>query len=248
MLNFFHAILYQPMLNMLIWLYHVIPGSDIGFAIIALTIVVKLILWPLSQSSLKSQKALQELQPKMDALKAEFKDNKEGLAKAMMELYAKEKVSPLSSCLPLLIQLPILIALYQVLGAGIGTVNPADLYEFIQNPGTINHLFLGILNLGEKSVFLAILAGALQYVQTKMLMTKRPPAVVRAKPGAKDEDMLAAMNKSMILFMPIMTVFIGFSLPGGLALYWVALNIITIIQQALAFRKKKEAAPPVPAV
>ena len=100
MLNFFHAILYQPMLNMLIWLYHVIPGSDIGFAIIALTIVVKLILWPLSQSSLKSQKALQELQPKMDALKAEFKDNKEGLAKAMIELYAKEKVSPLSSCLP----------------------------------------------------------------------------------------------------------------------------------------------------
>ena len=97
-------------------------------------------------------------------------------------------------------------------------------------------------------MFLAILAGALQYVQTKMLMTKRPPAVVRAKPGAKDEDMLAAMNKSMILFMPIMTVFIGFSLPGGLALYWVALNIITIIQQALAFRKKKEAAPPVPAV
>ena len=234
-MNFFHAILYQPMLNLLIWLYHVIPGSDMGFAIIALTVVVKLVLWPLSHSSLKSQKALQELQPKMDAIKQQFKDDKEAQAKAMMELYTKEKVSPLSSCLPLLIQLPILIALYQVLGAGIGTVNPA-----------INHLFLGILNLGERSVFLALLAGILQYFQTKMLIVKRSPAAVRGKPGAKDEDMLAVMNKSMTLFMPIMTVFIGFSLPGGLALYWVALNVITIIQQALAFKKKKE--PEVPAV
>jgi len=245
-MNFFHAILYQPMLNLLIWLYHVIPGSDMGFAIIALTVVVKLVLWPLSHSSLKSQKALQELQPKMDAIKQQFKDDKEAQAKAMMELYTKEKVSPLSSCLPLLIQLPILIALYQVLGAGIGTVNPADLYGFVQNPGAINHLFLGILNLGERSVFLALLAGILQYFQTKMLIVKRSPAAVRGKPGAKDEDMLAVMNKSMTLFMPIMTVFIGFSLPGGLALYWVALNVITIIQQALAFKKKKE--PEVPAV
>lgn len=242
-MNFFHVVLYQPMLNMLIWLYHTIPGSDIGFAIIALTIVVKMILWPLSHSSLKSQKALQDLQPKMDALKEQFKGDKEGLAKAMMELYAKEKVSPLSSCLPLIIQLPILIALYQVLGAGISTVDPADLYGFVQNPGTINHLFLGILNLSEKSIFLAIAAGVLQYFQTKMLTAKRPPVALRAKPGAKDEDMLTAMNKSMTLFMPIMTMFIGFSLPGGLALYWVALNIITIIQQVLVFRKKKEAAP-----
>src|SRR5512133_1639605 len=100
MKGFFTTILFQPMLNALMWLYGIIPGHDIGLAIIALTIVIRLILWPFQQSALKSQRALQTIQPKLKALQAEFKDNKEGLNKAMVALYAKEKVSPFSSCLP----------------------------------------------------------------------------------------------------------------------------------------------------
>src|SRR3989338_4605010 len=103
-MSLFHTVLYQPLYNLLIWLYNTLPGADMGFAIIALTILVKLIMWPLNQSSLVSQKALQDLQPKLEELKKQHKDDKEGLGKAMMELYKREKVNPLSSCLPLLIQ------------------------------------------------------------------------------------------------------------------------------------------------
>lgn len=239
-MEFIHAVLYQPMYNLLIWLYNVLPGADLGFAIIALTIIIKLILWPFTHASLKSQKALQELQPKLDALKTEHKDDREKLAKAMMELYAKEKVNPLSSCLPLLIQLPILLALYQVLRAGLGSGSVYALYPFVSDPGQINVVFLGLVDLAKASIVLAVLAGAFQFWQTRMLIAKRPPKALRDKPGARDENMMTAMNQSMLYFMPVITVVIGASLPAGLTLYWVATNIISIIQQQIAFSKKTQ--------
>ncbi|OGL96001.1 hypothetical protein A2348_00720 [Candidatus Uhrbacteria bacterium RIFOXYB12_FULL_58_10] len=237
-MNVFHEALYRPLFNLLIWLYDVIPGADIGFAIIALTVLVKLALWPLTNASLKSQKALQDLQPKLDALKEEHKDDKEKLAKSMMELYSSEKVNPLSSCLPILVQIPILIALYRVLSDGLHVESLSALYSFVANPGAINEMFLGIVNLGERSVPLAVLAGLFQFWQTRMLLARRPPKQVRGKPGAKDEEMLASMNQSMMYFMPVMTVVIGASLPGGLTLYWVAINVVSIVQQYMVFGKK----------
>ncbi len=237
-MNVFHEALYRPLFNLLIWLYNVIPGADIGFAIIALTVIVKLILWPLTNASLKSQKALQDLQPKLDALKEEHKGDKDKLAKAMMELYTKEKVNPLSSCLPILVQIPILIALYRVLSDGLHVESLSALYPFVANPGSINEMFLGIVNLAERSIPLAVLAGIFQFWQTKMLLARRPPKQVAGKPGAKDEEMLASMNQSMMYFMPVMTVVIGASLPGGLTLYWVAINVVSIIQQYMVFKKK----------
>ena len=238
-MNLFHEVLYRPLFNLLIALYNVIPGADMGFAIIGLTVLVKAVLWPLTNASLKSQKALQDLQPKLEELKEKFKDDKEGQAKAMMELYSAEKVNPLSSCLPILIQLPILIALYHVLSAGLNVDSLKDLYSFVPSPGDINQSFLGVVNLAERSIPLAVLAGILQFVQTRMLVAKRPPKKLRKKEGAKDEDMLAAMNDSMLYFMPVMTVVIGATLPGGLTLYWVAVNAVSIFQQTLAFKKKK---------
>ncbi|MFA6132022.1 MAG: YidC/Oxa1 family membrane protein insertase [Patescibacteria group bacterium] len=235
----FHTILYQPLFNLLIWLYNVIPGQDLGFAIIGISLLVRLALWPLSRTSIKSQKALQDLQPKLEALKVEYKDNKEALAKAMMNLYKEEKVNPMSSCLPLLIQLPILWALYRVLNDGMNMDSLVNLYSFVARPESINLNFLGFINLAEPYIVMAILAGILQFIQTKMLMAKRPPLSVRKDPGAKDEDMMAQMNKSMLYFMPVMTVVIGATLPGGLTLYWIIMNLFAILQQALAFKKKK---------
>jgi YidC/Oxa1 family membrane protein insertase len=237
-MNLFHEILYRPLFNLLIWLYDVIPGADIGFAIIVLTVVIKLVLWPLTNASLKSQKALQDLQPKLDELKAEFKDDKEKLAKAMMELYAKEKVNPLSSCLPILVQIPVLIALYQVLADGLRPESLSALYAFVRNPGTVDAMFVGFVNLAERSIPLAVLAGILQYFQTKMLIARRPPRQVRGSEGAKDEEMLTAMNNSMMYFMPVMTVVLGATLPAGLTLYWVTINVVSIVQQFLVFRHK----------
>ena len=186
---------------------------------------------------LKSQKALQELQPKIEELKTKHADDKEALAKAMMELYQKEKVNPLASCLPLLVQLPVLIALYRVLLGGFGTETLTQLYSFIGNPGEINHIFLGAIDLSVSSLYLAILAGYFQFFQTRMLIAKRPPKQVVGKKGAFDETMLASMNKSMLMFMPAITVVIGATLPAGLTLYWVTVNIVSILQQQFVFSK-----------
>src|SRR4051812_9493570 len=113
--HYYQEIIYRPILNLLVYLYNVLPGHDIGAVIILVTIVIRFILAPFMHKSLKSQKAMNALQPKMNEVREKHKDNKEAQAKAMMELYKDNKINPLSSCLPLVIQLPILIALYQVL-------------------------------------------------------------------------------------------------------------------------------------
>lgn len=238
-MNVFDVVLVRPLFNLLVFLYDTIPGSDMGVAIILLTLIIKFFLWPFMNSSLKSQKAMQELQPKIEELKQKHKDDKEALAKAMMTLYQQEKVNPLSSCLPLLIQFPILIALYQVLLKGFDPSALSMLYSFVPNPGEIQKFFFGIVDLSVPSLWLAVLAGVFQFFQSRMLIMKRPPKQVSDSPGAKDETMLAAMNKSMLYFMPVMTVVIGASLPGGLALYWVTVTVFSIVQQMVVFRKKR---------
>ena len=235
----FHTYLYIPIFNLLVFLYDILPGADIGFAIIALTVLIKLFLWPFMSQSLRSQKALQELQPKIDELKKTHGEDREALSKAMMTLYQEEKVNPLASCLPLFIQLPILIALYQVLLGGFGTQTLEQLYGFVHNPGVINHVFFGVIDLSHPSIYLAVLAGFFQFVQTRMLISTRPPAEVAGTKGAKDETMLASMNKSMMMFMPLITIVIGSSLPAGLTLYWVTVNIVSILQQHFVFSKIK---------
>ena len=220
----------------MIFLYNTIAFHDLGIAIIALTIVIKFVFWPLGNSAIKSQKALQDLQPEIDALKKKHKDDKAALSRATMELYKNNKVNPFSSCLPLLIQLPFLFAVYQVFRDGVN--NKLDyVYHFISRPESINLMFLGFLNLSKPSIVLAILAGLAQFWQAKMMVTKKPAIKT---PGSKDEGMAAIMNKQMLYFMPAITVFIGISLPSGLTLYWVVLTLITAIQQSITFHHKPD--------
>ncbi len=235
MTQLFHTILYQPLLNFLVFLYNIIPGHDFGVAIIILTIFIRLILWPLSKKGIAGQKAMSLLQPKIAALKEKYKENKQEMAKATMELYKQEKINPLSSCLPMLVQLPILIALYWVLMAVLKSEKLDLLYPFVAHPGTIKTVAFGFFELAKPSWALAVLAGAAQFWQAKMLpMT--PPAVKGE--GSKDEGMAVMMNKQMMYMMPVMTVFIGGTLPAGLTLYWLATTLATAGQQWLMFRKK----------
>lgn len=233
--NFFEIIFYQPILNLLVWLYNLVPGHDVAWAVIGLTIIVKLVLYPLSQKSLQSQKALQSLQPKLDEIKKRYKDDKEGQSRAMMELYKQEKVNPLSSCLPLLIQLPFFWAIFRVFRDELSGKAIILLYPFIANPGTINTIAFGIVDFSKPNIILAILAGVSQFLQAKMMPMKTPSINTN---GAKDETMMAAMNKQMLYFMPALTIFISWSLPSGLAFYWFFSTILTIIQQWFMFRKK----------
>lgn len=229
------TLFYRPIFNLLMALYAWVPGHDIGVAIILLTVIVKLVMWPFSHKAIVSQKALTEIQPKVEALKKEYGDRQEELAKAMMALYSKEKVSPVSSCLPVLIQIPVFIALYRAMSHGLSSSGFDALYSFVANPGTIGTVAFGLIDLAKPSIPLALVAGATQYVQAKMMVTRQQPKGV---PGGKDEEMLAMMNKQMLYLMPLLTVVIGWKLPAGLALYWSVMNLLTVAQQAIVFRKK----------
>ncbi len=235
MATLFHAIFYVPILNLLVWLYNIVPGENFIIAIVILTVVIKLILWPLSSKSIKAQKNLQALQPEIEKIKKDYKGKKEEMGKVLMELYKKNKVSPFSSCLPLLIQLPFLWAVFRVFRDGVQN-NLDQVYSFISRPETINLVYLGA-DLSERSILFSVLAGLAQFVQAKMLMTKKP--AIKSE-GSKDENMAAIMSKQMTYFMPVITVFIGLSLPGGLTLYWFLTTALTALQQFYLFNKKNK--------
>ena len=230
-------IFYVPILNLLVWLYNVMPWHDLGVAIVILTVLIKLILYPLNKKAILSQKALQDLQPKLDEIKKKYKNDREAQAKAMMELYQKEKINPASSCLPILIQLPFLIAVYQVFRVGTSNGALEHIYPFIQNPGTLNSIAFGFLDLSERSVILAILAGLAQFWQGKMLSVKKPAIKSQA---SQDESLTAIMNKQMLYVMPVFTVIIGLSFPAGLTLYWFVNTLLTGVQQLILFKEKSK--------
>lgn len=237
MSSIFHAALYQPILNLLIWLYNVIPGHDLGIVILILTVLVRLVLFPLTAASIKAQRSMQELQPKMDAIKKEFPTDKQKQAEATMALYKTHKINPLTSCLPMLVQLPILIALFYVLSDAIAAKNLAtDLYGFVGNPGTLKTITLGFLNLANPNIIMAILAGGAQYLQARGMVTRQPPKA--AGEGGKDEGMTAMMNKQMLYFMPALTVLIGLKFPAGLTLYWFLSTALMVVQQMWMQRGK----------
>lgn len=229
----FHVVLYQPIFNLFVALYNVLP--DVGVVILVITLVIKLILYPITAKSIKAQKSLTELQPKLEELKATFKDNQQQLAQETMKLYKVHKVNPFGSCLPLLIQLPVFLALYYVFRDGLTSDNFSSLYGFVANPGHLNEVSFGFLNLAAPSIVLALLAGVAQFWQAKMFMRKQPPKA--AGKGGADESMAAIMNKQMLYFMPVMTFIIGIRFPGGLALYWFFSTLLTVLQQQFLFKK-----------
>ncbi|MFH1745000.1 MAG: YidC/Oxa1 family membrane protein insertase [bacterium] len=233
----FQTFFYQPMLNLLVFLYDIIPGHDLGVVIIVLAILIRLALYPLTKSMLKSQKALQELQPKIKEIQKKY-PKKEDQSKAMLELYKNNKVNPFSSCLPLIIQMPFLIAIFQVLRNGFGNGTLDLVYSFVSRPDSINHISFGVFDLSAPhNVALAILAGLAQFWQSKMMLAKRPE--IKAD-ESRDEDMTAIMNKQMTYMFPLLTIWFSYSFPSGLALYWLMTTLATVAQQKMIFKKSPE--------
>ena len=236
----FNLILYQPLFNALVLLYQCLPGRDFGVAVIVLTAAIRFLLYPLMAQSIKSQKILSELQPKVQEIQKKYQNDRGGQSKAMMELYQKEKINPFSGCLPLLIQLPILIALYQVFWKGFQPEQLSQLYSFVPNPGQIDPSFFGIINLAEASIVLAVLAGISQFYQTKMIT----PRHFSKKSGGEQGQMgqfSNIMQKQMLYFFPIFTVFILWKMPAAISLYWIITTLFSIGQQYLVFAKRTPA-------
>jgi YidC/Oxa1 family membrane protein insertase len=228
----FNTVLYQPLLNGLILLYEYIPGHDFGIAIIAITLIMRLLLYPSSIRGVKSQKALADLQPKIQEIQKEYKDDKNKQTKLLMELYKKEKINPFSGCLPLLLQLPILIALYQVFLRGLQPESlTQSLYSFVSHPGVINFSFLGLINLAESNIFLAFLAGIFQFYQLKISTAQKGNIKKEATGFPK------MMQQQMLYFFPIFTVFIIWKLGSVIGLYWIVSILFSIGEQYIVRKK-----------
>ncbi len=229
------TILYRPLYNALIFLVWLIPGHNVAWAIIILTIIIRLILLPSSLKAARAQIKLRDLQPELTKIQAEYKDDKTKQSQAVMAFYKKHKVSPWGSCLPLLIQFPILIVLYYVFINGLGTQRFDLLYSFMPRPEFINTIWLGIDLAKPDRWVLPIITGILQFIQGRQMQPKPQPG--------KSQDMQTAMSRQMLYLMPIFTVIIAMRLPAALPLYWGITTLFGIGQQWWAGRSMKHEVP-----
>lgn len=220
-MNIFTEIFFRPLFNAVIYLYNIIPGSDFGVAIIVLTLLVRFVLLPLSIKSVRSQKALNEINPLIKEIKEKHKKDMSAQSAEIMKLYKEKGINPLSGCLPLIIQLPILFALYKVFTDSFKPESLSMLYSFVANPEVINKTAFGFLDLSVSSPVLVIVAGIAQFLQMKVSVTS-------SNSGNKELD---AMNKQMLYFFPIMIIIIGWNLPAGLLVYWIATTVISLGEQ-----------------
>lgn len=230
-------ILIKPLFNILLLFYVLIPGSDLGLAIIAITLLVRIVLFPSYFKTIKAQRMLQKHQPELDKIRERYKHDKEVQAKEVMKFYQENKVNPLSGCLPLLVQLPILFALYRVFSFALDESALTHLYNFfpLTIPESINPIFLSwsgiswlMVDLSERSIALALIAAVSQYFQAKMMT---PPKA--EKDGEKPQQMAQMLTGQMMYIFPVITFFFAMSLPSALALYWVATTLFTILQQVI---------------
>lgn len=223
--SFFYHIFYQPLVNILAVAVNFIPGHDLGFAIIALTIFVRIILTPFTHKALFTQQKVRELEPHIAKIKEDLKDKKEEQARQIMELYRQHGINPFSGFLMLFIQLPLLIALYQVFSRNFVGIQ-GDLYSFVLFPQEVNTTFLGILDLTQRSIVLAFAAGLTQYIQGWLAV---PPKSNQTE--SQEPSMATMMQTQMRFVFPIMIVLIGLRFSAALSLYWTIMNIFAIIHE-----------------
>jgi YidC/Oxa1 family membrane protein insertase len=222
---FFKALLYQPLFNILIFLVWLMPNNNLGLAIIAITVIMRIIFLPSSIKQGESQEKLRILQPKIKELQEKHKGDKAAQSKAMIDLYKQAGTSPWGACLPLIVQLGVLILLYRVFQIGLTTERFDLLYAFVPRPEYINTTFLGIDLSKPELWFLPITAGVAQFIQSKLAMPAKQP---KAKP---DDNPMAMATGQMVYIFPIVTIFIGRSLPAALLIYWVTTSLFMVGQQ-----------------
>ncbi|MCC6934499.1 MAG: membrane protein insertase YidC [Candidatus Yanofskybacteria bacterium] len=222
----FTEIIYRPILNLTMYLYGTVAFADLGVAIVAMTILIRAALSPLSLKTARSQRGMAELAPEIEAIKEKHKGNTQAQSEAVMALYKEKGVNPLAGCLPLVLQLPVLFGVYRVF-LNIFKPETLDLlYRFVPDPGTVNHIMLGVFDISKRSPVLAIVAGAMQFIQARVSMG-----------GQAASGQAAAMNQQMMYLLPIIIVVVSWSLPAGLALYWVVTTAWSIGEQLYLKRR-----------
>lgn len=234
MSSLFNNLLVEPIYNVFVFLFNVPFLSGAGVATIVITILVRFALYPLSKKAVKAQIEMQKLAPELEALKVKHKDNQEEMARKTLALYKDRGVNPFAGIFVLLIQLPVVFALYHIfVSTSFPTIDTSLLYSFIQAPAEVSPFFLGS-DLTEKSAIFALLAAIATYFQLKLAMPKTE------KPASKEvstNDLAKSMQGHMKYFFPPLVFFIAYSISGVVALYWLTTNLFTIAQE-IVVRKK----------
>ncbi|MEI6494975.1 MAG: YidC/Oxa1 family membrane protein insertase [bacterium] len=229
----FNTIFYEPLYNALVFLAGVIPGHDIGVAIILLTIIVKLILLPSYHKMLVTQKKIKQVEPEIKLINEKHKDNPQEKAKLTMEVYRRENINPFSQFIILFVQIPIVLALFWVFRSGFN-FDPKLLYSFVHIPSFVSPLFLGIIDITSKSFPLAIVVGLTQFLQSYYALPQSGP---RKEDASFAEDFGRSLNMQMKYVMPVIIVLISSNLPVALSLYWITGNIFSIGQELFVRRR-----------
>lgn len=226
--SFFHTFFYNPIYNALVALVALVPGSDVGIAIILLTIAIRLILLPFSLSAARTQRAIKILDPKIKSLKEKHKGNKEQEAVETLALYKEAQVNPFASILIAFIQIPILLALYWVfISEPFPAINAARLYALTPIPHTASLMFLGIISVAGKSVFLAVLAGLTQFLQAHMALT----GTMKPAEGAAQGDFQKIIGMQLKYVFPFLIAIISYTTSSAIALYFIATNLAGSVQE-----------------
>jgi YidC/Oxa1 family membrane protein insertase len=226
MIHIFNEVLIRPLFNLLIYFYNSIPLHDLGLSIILLTAFIRLIVSPTSIKSQRAQRALQALNPQMQALKEKHKNDQAAQGAAIMQLYKDNNINPLSGCLPMLLQLPIMLALYQVMLTAFKPESLNMLYSFVANPGSLNPISFGIVDITMRNSFLAIITGVLQFLYGWYMIKNQGP-----------NSSTASMNLPMLYLFPLLVVYITWRFPAGLAFYWIAVTLFSIAEQFYVARR-----------
>ena len=232
MIAFFKTIIYIPLYNILILLLNV-SWIDAGLAAVILTVLVKIILYPLAKKATVTQARMKEKEGELALIKEKYKDKQEQAVKTM-EFYKVNKINPFSSILTILVQIPIIFSLYYIFfRSGLPVVDSSLLYSFIKVPVSVSMIFLGIIDVSQKSIILALLAAVTSFWQ----MHLASPAVASAKAGKSNQDFAQIMAKQMKYTMPFIVFFISWKISAIVALYWFVSNLVGIAQDVYVRRQ-----------
>ncbi|MDP3763900.1 MAG: YidC/Oxa1 family membrane protein insertase [bacterium] len=232
----YHTFFFDPLYNVLVLLFKILPWADAGIIVVLLTILVRLIIYPLSRKAVLTQMKMSEIAPDLAKIKEKYKDKAEEQAKQTLALYRAKGVNPFSGILVIIVQIPFILALYQIF-LQFPEVNSSLLYSFVTTPDYINTTFLGFLNITAKSATLALLAAASTFFQFQISMKGQ----IQPKGNSFGDNLTRSMQTQMKYFFPIIVFFISYKISGVIALYWLTTNLFSIVQELFIRKNIKTA-------
>lgn len=225
----FTTLFYNPLYNLLVLFLQVTPHADVGVSIVLLTILVKIVLYPLNKSSAVTQHKMKKVEKEIKDVKKKHNDQKD-VALKTMEIYQRESIKPFASIIPIFLQIPIFIALYMIFSKGIVN-SPAHLYSFMHFPEAVSTLAFGVFDVSKKYILVGFLTGASYFLLAK-IQTK---TMVSSPKADDDKDSFAfqfndMMKKQIMYVFPLLTGITAAVFPSAIGVYWITSNLIGIVQ------------------